>query len=97
MLALFLAIIGNTVGTLVLVVGAGLSAYRASRRGLHRNIPVGNVLILGGAPVVAGAASLTRFGIYELFYAGQALGIAVIFAGFVVIGSAARVTAPSPA
>ena len=40
-----------------------------------------NVLILAGALVVAAIASLTRINLYTLFYAGQAAGIAIIFAG----------------
>ncbi|HEV3233440.1 MAG TPA: hypothetical protein VG329_02695 [Candidatus Dormibacteraeota bacterium] len=84
------AAIGNIVGTLVLVVGAGYSAYRAYRAGLHRNLVMGNVLILAGALVVAAIASLTRINLYTLFYAGQAAGIAIIFAGFLVIGAATQ-------
>jgi hypothetical protein len=87
-LAALAAAVGNIVGTVVLVVGAGLSAYRAYRAGLPRAITVGNVLILAGALGVAAIASLTRINLYTLFYAGQAVGIAVIFAGFLVIASA---------
>ena len=84
------AAVGNTLGTIVLVVGAGYSAYRTWRAGLPRNLTIGNVLILAGALVVAGIASLTRLGHYELFYAGQATGVAIIFAGFLVIGAATQ-------
>lgn len=96
-LALVLAIVGNTVGTIVLAGGAALSAFRAFGGHAPRNIAVGNVLILAGALVVASASTLTRFGVYELFYAGQALGIAVIFAGFYAINNSVRVARPSPA
>jgi hypothetical protein len=89
-LAALSAAIGNIVGTLVLAVGAGLSAYRTYRAGLPRNLTTGNVLILVGALIPAAVASLTRVGNYEFFYAAQALGIAVIFAGFLAIGAATQ-------
>jgi hypothetical protein len=81
------AAIGNIAGTIVLAVGAGLSAYRTYRAGLPRNLTVGNVLILAGALVPASVASLTRVGNYEFFYAAQAAGIAIIFAGFLLIAT----------
>jgi hypothetical protein len=84
------AAIGNIAGTLVLAGGAAYSAYRAYRAGVHRNIPVGNILIVAGALIPAAAASLTRAGVYELFYAGQAAGIAIIFGGFLLIASVTR-------
>lgn len=89
-LAALAAAVGNIVGTVVLVVGAGYSAYRAYRAGLHRNLVLGNVLILAGAIEVAAIASLTRINLYTLFYAGQAAGIAIIFGGFLLIGAAAQ-------
>ena len=89
-LSVIAAAVGNVVGTVILVGGAGLSAYRTWRAGLHRNLTIGNVLILAGAVVVALIASLTRLGYYELFYAGQAAGVAIIFAGFMVIGAVSQ-------
>jgi hypothetical protein len=86
-LAALSAAVGNIIGTLVLVAGAGYSAYRTYRAGRPRNLTVGNLLILAGALVVASASTLTRFGSYELFYAGQAAGVAIIFGGFLLIGS----------
>jgi hypothetical protein len=88
--ALIAAAAGNIVGTVVLAGGAAYSAYRTWRAGLPRNLTLGNILILAGALVVAAIASLTRIGHYELFYAGQAAGIAVIYAGFLVIGAATQ-------
>jgi hypothetical protein len=89
-LAALAAAVGNIVGTVVLVVGAGYSAYRAYRARLHRNLVLGNLLILAGAIEVAAIASLTRINLYTLFYAGQAAGIAIIFGGFLLIGAAAQ-------
>jgi hypothetical protein len=84
------AALGNIVGTLVLAGGAAFSAYRAYRAGVNRNIPLGNLLIVAGALVPAATASLTRLGTYEFFYAGQAAGVALIFGGFLLIGSVTR-------
>jgi hypothetical protein len=53
-----------------------------------------NILIAVGAFVVAGASSLTRFGVYELFYVGQAVGVLVMFAGF-LLGSRQPARRPS--
>jgi hypothetical protein len=86
-LALVAAAVGNTVGTVVLVAGAGFSAYRTYRAGLARNLTLGNILILAGSLVVAATSTLTRLKVYELFYAGQAVGIAIIFGGFLLIAS----------
>jgi hypothetical protein len=42
-----------------------------------------NILIAAGAFIVAGASTLTRvFHVYELFYVGQAIGVLVMFGGF---------------
>ncbi|MFN2465613.1 MAG: hypothetical protein ABR598_05035 [Candidatus Dormibacteria bacterium] len=89
-LALIAAAVGNTVGTIVLVVGAGYSAYRTYRAGLPRNLTLGNILILAGSLVVAFTATLTRLKIYELFYLGQAAGIAIIFSGFLLIATVSQ-------
>ena len=84
------AAVGNSIGTVVLVAGAGYSAFRTYRAGLPRNLTLGNVLILAGSLVVASASTLTRLGSYELFYAGQAAGIAIIFGGFLLIAAASQ-------
>ena len=89
-LAALSAAVGNSVGTVVLVAGAGYSAYRTYRAGLPRNLTLGNIFILVGALVVATAATATRLGSYELFYAAQAAGITIIFGGFLVIGSVSQ-------
>jgi hypothetical protein len=95
-LAVIAAAVGNSVGTVVLAGGAAYSAYRTWRAGLPRNLTLGNLLILAGAIVVAAIASLTRLGYYELFYASQAVGVAIIFAGFRVIAAAGQAR-PQPA
>jgi thiosulfate reductase cytochrome b subunit len=71
----------------VLAGGAAYSALRTRRLRLPSNLTLGNILILAGAVVVAAIASLTRLGYYELFYASQLVGVAIIFAGFRVIAA----------
>jgi hypothetical protein len=49
------------------------------------------LLIAAGAFIVASASSLTRvFHIYEVFYLGQALGVLVMFGGFLMAQRAPR-------
>jgi hypothetical protein len=93
-LAVALAVIINVVGSIILIGGALWSAYGLWRRGHPWERLVANVLIALGAFIVAGASSLTRFGSYDLFYVGQAAGVAVMFLGFL---SAQQVRLPSRA
>jgi hypothetical protein len=86
-LAVIAAAVGNSIGTVVLAGGAAYSALRTRRLRLPSNLTLGNILILAGAVVVAAIASLTRLGYYELFYASQLVGVAIIFAGFRVIAA----------
>ncbi|MDQ6884056.1 MAG: hypothetical protein M3077_07440 [Candidatus Dormibacteraeota bacterium] len=80
--ALLTAALLNIVGSLVLIGGALWSALAAWQRGAAGSRLVANILIAGGAFIVAGASTLTRFHVYELFYVGQALGVLVMFGGF---------------
>ncbi|HYM51009.1 MAG TPA: hypothetical protein VET65_10635 [Candidatus Limnocylindrales bacterium] len=97
-LAIAMAVIINIVGTLTLIGGALWSAYALWRRGLPSNRLWANVLIAAGAFVVAGASSLTRLGFYELFYVGQAVGVLVMFGGFLTAERApGRARQPVPA
>jgi hypothetical protein len=88
--ALLTAALLNIVGSLVLIGGALLSAYAAWRRGAAGSRLVANLLIAGGAFIVAGASTLTRFHVYELFYVGQAFGVLVMFGGFLAAQRAPR-------
>jgi hypothetical protein len=82
-LALLMAALLNIVGTVILVGGAIWSAYGTWRRRGAPSRLVANILIAAGALIVATASSLTRlFHVYELFYVGQALGVLVMFGGF---------------
>jgi hypothetical protein len=89
-LAIAMAATINIVGTVVLVGGALWSAYGLWRRGLPPSRLWANLLIAAGAFIVAGASSLTRLGIYELFYLGQAVGVIVMFSGFLAAERAPR-------
>ena len=90
----------NIIGTLVLVGGSAWSAYRfiRDRAGIDRVIC--NVLLTGGALIIAvgfsaaktvGIANLDVLGVYE------AAGIAIMFGGFLALGKVGvRSAASSP-
>jgi len=73
------AIVLNSFGTLYLVGGSLWSIVRRRRVAI-------NVWIGGGALVVALATGLSRAGDYSLVYAGELIGIALMFAGFTLVG-----------
>jgi hypothetical protein len=70
----------NSFGTLFLVGG---SLYSIARRQRVRT----NLWIGGGALVVALATGLSRTGTYSLVYAGELIGIAMMFIGFRLVGA----------
>src|SRR5579885_33846 len=77
----------NIYGTLLLVGGAIWSAIvyldqRLDRRRRSGDRVIANLLIAGGALVIASAGSFEALGHGEFLYAGEILGIAIIFAGF---------------
>jgi|GEM_PF-700301 len=87
----FLWAIGlNTFGTLFLVGG---SLYAIARR---RRVWT-NVWIGGGALVVALATGLSRTGTYSLVYAGELIGITLMFYGFTWAGKPQPARAPTAA
>jgi hypothetical protein len=98
-LAILMAIVTNIVGSLILIGGAAWSAYAAWRRGGASSRVLANVLIAAGALIVATASSLTRvFHVYDLFYVGQAIGVLVMFGGFLAAQRAPwRATSLNPA
>jgi hypothetical protein len=85
------AIALNSFGTAFLLGGALYSIAR--RRRVRANAWIGS-----GALVLAMATSMTRAGEYSLVYAGELVGIALMFAGFNLTGtgSGARANAPAP-
>jgi len=90
-IALIMAAVVNSVGTVILVGGAAWSAYGTWRRHGAPSRLVANILIAAGALIVASVSTLTRlFHAYELFYVGQAIGVLVMFAGFLAAQRAPR-------
>jgi hypothetical protein len=88
------AVILNSIGTLFLVGG---SLYSIVRRRRVRT----NAWIACGALVVALATGMSRAGDYSLVYVGELVGIAMMFAGFRLVGEPVqparqRVEAPLP-
>jgi len=89
--AILMAALINSVGSVILIGGALWSAYGAWRKGGAQSRLVANVLIAAGAFIVAGASTLTRlFHVYDLFYVGQAIGVLVMFGGFLAAQRAPR-------
>lgn len=89
--AILMAAVLNSVGSLILIGGALWSAYGAWRKGGPPSRLVANILIAAGALIVGGASTLTRlFHTYELFYVGQAIGVLVMFGGFLAAQRAPR-------
>jgi hypothetical protein len=97
----------NIIGTFVLVVGSGWSAYRYFRQRAGIDRVVCNVLLTAGALVIAyGFSTAKTLGIGSLDVLGafEAFGIALMFAGFLALGrvgqpakTVATTTAPTPA
>ena len=79
----------NSFGTLFLVGGSLYAIARGIR--VRPNLWIG-----GGALVVGLATGLSRAGSYEFVYAGELLGIALMFTGFAFVGKSPR-PAPRPA
>lgn len=89
-LLLFLAIFVNTVGTLILVGGALWSAYRFRRLRTMRNRMIGCIAIAIGTLTTASGGVLTRLGREEFLYISMAIGIAVIYWGYLLARAPAR-------
>ena len=76
------AVLLNSLGTLVLIVGAAWSARSFRRRRTAPHRVASNLLIAGGALIAGAAGGLEKFGYPSLLYLGNLAGIAVIFLGF---------------
>lgn len=89
--AILMAAILNIVGSVILIGGAVWSFFSMLLRGAPPSRLAGNILIAGGAFIVAGASTLFRlFHVYDLFYVGQAIGVLVMFFGFLAAQRAPR-------
>jgi hypothetical protein len=78
----------NIAGASVLMLGAVLSALHFWRTRALPNRVASNVLIAVGALIPSIASGLTRFGVTSVFFIGELVGLACIFAGFLLVGSA---------
>jgi hypothetical protein len=74
----------NIAGALILILGAVLSALQAARSRELSSRLLANILIAVGAFVPSVASGLTRFGVTSIFFAGELIGLACIFAGFLL-------------
>ncbi|MFL5758722.1 MAG: hypothetical protein ACJ789_03230 [Thermomicrobiales bacterium] len=72
----------NSLGTLVVAGGALYSAWRFRKLGTQRHRMIGCVLIAVGTVTVALGGTLTRFGHREYLYIAMAIGVAIIFWGY---------------
>jgi hypothetical protein len=81
---LLLTISVNAIGTLILVGGALWSAYRFRRLGTMRNRMVGCIGIAAGTFTTATGGLLTRLGHEEFLYLSMAIGIAIIYWGYLL-------------
>lgn len=74
----------NIWGTLALVGGAIYSAWLFRRKGIMANRAYGNWLIAAGGLLPALSGALIRLNLTELKYAGEMLGVILIFIGFLL-------------
>jgi peptidoglycan/LPS O-acetylase OafA/YrhL len=74
----------NAGGTFVIVGGLIYSAWKFKRLGIMRNRMIGLLLIAVGTLVVAMGGTATRLGEREYFYVMMTIGVALIFAGYLV-------------
>jgi hypothetical protein len=79
----------NIWGTVALVGGAIYSSILFRRKQVLRNRMIGNWLIAAGGLIPALGGALIRLGVPELKYAGEMVGVILIFAGFWLASQAA--------
>jgi hypothetical protein len=90
------AVLFNIVGTVVFAGGAAWSGWRFARQGTHLDRVVCNLCLTAGALVIAAGFSAAKIAnatghctVGSLDYLGayEAIGMAVMFAGFLALGS----------
>ena len=74
----------NIFGAGALVIGALYSAWVFWRRRILPHRVISNVLIALGSFIPSITSGLSRFGITEVFFLGELLGVVIIFLGFLV-------------
>jgi hypothetical protein len=85
----------NIWGTVALVGGAIYSAWLFRRKGIKANRAYGNWLIAAGGLFPALGGALIRLNLTELKYAGEMIGVILIFLGFLLTVSAADDAKPA--
>ena len=81
-----LAAVTNIIGSVLLVGGAAWSAWRAYRANAPRDRVLGTALLAAGAFIVAGGHSYAQTrGVYAAQPVSEALGIVVMFAGYLEV------------
>jgi len=84
--ATFFPIFTNSLGSIALIGGAAWSAWVAWRQGSGAHRVLGTALIAAGAFVAAGTHSFAQVrGVYAVQPLGEAVGIIVMFVGFVAV------------
>lgn len=80
----------NTLGSILLIGGAAWSAYRAYRRRGPSARVLGTALLAAGALIVAATHTVAQVrNVYAVQPVGEAIGILVMFAGYLAIESQA--------
>ena len=74
----------NVYGLVTLVGGALWSSYLFWRKRILPNRVIGNLLIAGGALVIASAGLLTRMGLGSVLYMGELVAAVMMFSGFLI-------------
>lgn len=87
----------NALGTLVIAGGLGYSAWRFKRLGIQRNRMIGCLLIALGTVTVGLGGTLTRLGQDEYLYIAMAVGVAIIFLGYLKTRAPSAAPAPKAA
>jgi hypothetical protein len=88
------AVVGNSVGTALLVGFALATVARTGRR--NRDMAVGNALIVGGAVAPALGGSMTGLGRGGTLTVSLLVGAALLWAGYAIAGGARRGSAGVP-
>jgi hypothetical protein len=84
-------LVTNLAGSVILIGGAAWSAWTAYRRSAPWSRVLGVALIAAGAFVVAGTHSVAQArGLYAVQPLGEAIGILVMFAGYLSVEAAPR-------
>lgn len=86
----------NIWGTLALVGGAIYSAWLFRRKGIMANRAYGNWLIAAGGLFPALGGALIRLNLTELKYAGEMIGVILIFIGFLLTVNVPEDAKPVP-